>query len=144
MPRENEQMKIRFAAILSVLAVVLIGVCSAGEKKEIRFPRGSTSTTIEGGVIRGERDLYFLIANVKQTIKISALEDNAVFQIYKPGYTVSENDGFTEIDGESLPETGETNDAKVWKGVLPVSGKYLIVVGGTRGNAHYRLQVAIR
>jgi hypothetical protein len=77
-------------------------------------------------------------------MNISPLEGNAVFEIYKPGYTVSERDGFIESDGESLPEAGETNDAKVWKGVLPVSGKYLIVVGGTRGNATYTLQVAIR
>jgi hypothetical protein len=127
MPRGNEQIRIRFAAILSIFTVVLIGVCSAGEKRELRFPRGSTSTTIEGGVIRGERDLYFLTANATQTMEmnISPLEGNAVFEIYKPGYTVSERDGFIEIDGESLPEAGETNDAKVWKGVLPVSGKYL-------------------
>ena len=113
-------MKIRFAVIISIFAVSLIGVCSAGEKKEIRFPRGSTSVMIGECVIRGERNLYFLTANAKQTteIKISALEDNAVFQIYKPGYTVSKKDGITDIDGESLPEAGETNDAKVWKGVL--------------------------
>ena len=139
-------MKIRIAVLISIFAVALVGICSAGEKKEIRFPRGSTSTTIEGSVIRGERDLYFLTANAKQTmeIKISALENNAVFQIYKPGYNVSEEDGITDIDGESLPGVRETHDAKAWKGVLPFSGKYLIVVGGTRGNAEYKLKVAVR
>ena len=35
------------------------------------------------------------------------------------------------------------NNAKAWKGVLLVSGKYLIVVGGTRGNAEYKLKVAV-
>jgi hypothetical protein len=30
------------------------------------------------------------------------------------------------------------------KGVLPSTGKYLIVVGGTRGNATYKLTLAIR
>jgi len=69
---------------------------------------------------------------------------NAVFGIDKPGYKISVEDGITDIDGESLPEAGETNDAKVWKGRLPVSGKYLIVVGGTRGNADYKLIVAVR
>ncbi|MFH0996774.1 MAG: hypothetical protein V1844_14955 [Pseudomonadota bacterium] len=77
-------------------------------------------------------------------IKISALENNAVFQIYKPGYKVSEEDGITDIDGESLPYAGEMNDAKAWKGILPVSGKYLIVVGGTRGNSEYKLKVTVR
>lgn len=143
---EKTMMKIRIAVLISIFIVAIIGICSAGENKEIRFSRGSTSTTIEGNVIRGERDLYFLTDNAKQTmeIKILALENNAVFQIYKPGYKVSVDDGITDIDGESLLGVGEMNNAKAWKGVLPVFGKYLFVVGGTRGNAEYKLKVAVR
>jgi hypothetical protein len=40
-------------------------------------------------------------------------------------------------------QAGETDDATVWQGTLPVSGKYLIVVGGTRGNAAYKLKITI-
>jgi hypothetical protein len=35
----------------------------------------------------------------------------------------------------------ETTD---WKGELPRNGDYVIVVGGTRGNATYTLEVTVR
>jgi len=90
--------------------------------------------------------VYFLTANAKQTleIKISSVEDNAVFEVYTPGSTVAEKDGLTEVNGETLPGAGDTEEIRSWKGVLPVSGKYVIVVGGTRGNATYKLHVAVR
>jgi hypothetical protein len=136
--------------IFFVLAAVLFCMASAvyaeGVKKEIRFPRGKSSTTIEESVLLSERDVYFLTANAKQTleIKISSVEDNAVFEVYTPGSTVAEKDGLTEVNGETLPGAGDTEEIRSWKGVLPVSGKYVIVVGGTRGNATYKLHVAVR
>jgi hypothetical protein len=126
--------------------VLAVQFAQAGVKKEIQFPRGSTSAVIEESVIRGEQDFYYLTTKAGQTMEvvISSLEKNAVFSIYKPGYTIAtDKDGFTEIKGESLPRAGETDDAMVWKGKLTVSGKYLIVVGGTRGNATYKLKVTI-
>jgi hypothetical protein len=64
-------------------------------------------------------------------VRISSLEDNAVFQIYVPGHE------------QTLDGAGEGDDATEWSGELPVSGDYRIVVGGTRGNASYRLEVTI-
>lgn len=91
--------------------------------------------------------MYYLTAKAgqKMTVKISALENNAVFQIYRPGcVATTDKEGFTEIKGTSLPGAGETDDALAWQGVLPVSGKYLLVVGGTRGNATYKLKITVR
>jgi len=91
--------------------------------------------------------LYYLTARAGQTIVVSiaALENNAAFAIYKPGYEVtSDPEGFIEIKGASLTKAGESDDATAWGGPLPVSGKYLIVVGGTRGNATHKLTTAIR
>lgn len=128
-----------------VFAVLIHGICEAGVKKDVQFPRGSTTTMIEQSVIRGERDLYYLTAKAGQTmdVSISALEKNAVFQIYKPGSKIAMEDGIQEVKGETLPGVGEEDDATAWNGVLPVSGKYLIVVGGTRGNATYKLKIGI-
>jgi hypothetical protein len=133
--------------VLMVLSAFAAAVCDAKVAREIRFSPGSNSTVIEQSVIRGERDLYYLTAKAGQTlaVNLTALEHNAVFAIYPPGYAVtSGEDGFIEITGASLAKAGESHDATAWQGPLPVSGKYLIAVGGTRGNATYKLKITIR
>ncbi len=114
----------------------------AGVKKEIRFNSGSSAAVVKESVVRGERDFYHLTAKAGQNmeIRIDSVEKNAVFQIYKPGHKI----GADEIEGETLPDAGETDDATQWKGELPVTGKYLFVIGGTRGNATYELKVTVR
>jgi hypothetical protein len=52
-----------------------------------------------------------------------------VFQIYYSG------------EQESLPGAGETDDAMNWSGRLTDDDEYVIVVGGTRGNASYTLMI---
>ncbi len=100
----------------------------------MRFAKGASSTTIKGGVIRGERDRYYVAAKKGQTmtVKITSEEDNAVFQIYLPG------------EEEALPGAGEGDDATEWSGQLPSDNEYVIVVGGTRGNASYTLKLSIQ
>jgi hypothetical protein len=139
-------MKIHKAIALIALTASIASVCDAGANKEIRFAGGTNAATIEGAVIRGERDRYYLTAKAGQImeVKISALEDNAVFAIFKPGARATVKNGFTEIKGEAVPKASETDDATAWKGNVPISGRYLIVVGGTRGNATYKLKVTIR
>ena len=56
----------------------------------------------------------------------------------------SVDDGVPTITGPTLAGAGEGEDAMKWKGPLPVSGKYLIEVGGTRGGASYKLTVTIK
>lgn len=101
--------------------------------KSIKFLPGKNSAIIKGAVIRGERDLYSLNikANQKLTVHISSLEHNAVFQIY---YAKTK---------EYLKNASELDDATDWKGKTALSGDYVIVVGGSRGNASYKLQVKI-
>jgi hypothetical protein len=143
----NPKMTIIPLLVLMLLSALAAGVCDAGVTKEIRFPPSSNSTVIEQSVIRGERDLYYLTAKAGQTLAVSlaALENNAVFAIYQPGYEVTPGeDGLTAIKGAALAGAGESDDAMVWEGTLPVSGKYLIVVGGTRGNATYGFKITIR
>lgn len=112
----------------------------------IRFARGATSATVPGAVVRGDRSLYTLEARQGQTAQfaISAAEDNAVFQIYRPGAVPALKDGVLEVSGTALPAAGEMDDTREWRGRLPETGVYLIVVGGTRGNATYKLSVTIR
>jgi hypothetical protein len=118
------------------VAVLLMSLTAAplanGIKKRIKFPRGASGVTLKGGVVRGDRDEYLLKAAKGQwmKVKITAEEDNAVFQIYAP-------------NGKALKGAGEMDDAKEWNGSLPLAGDYKVVVGGMRGNASYSLSVEI-
>jgi len=123
-----------------VMAALFVGALAAGfilaegVKKKVRFARGTSSTTITGAVIRGDRDRYYVGAKKGQTmsVKITSLEKNAVFQIYLAG------------EQESLPGAGDGDDAMKWSGKLPADSEYVIVVGGTRGNASYTLTITIK
>lgn len=101
--------------------------------KTVQFAKGEHSTTINESLIRGETQKYIFYANAGQqmTAKIFSVENNAVFQIR------------TSKGKDFLLGAGEKNDAKEWAGELPVSGKYVIVVGSIRGNATYTLQLTI-
>jgi hypothetical protein len=106
----------------------------SGRQKESRFAKGTSSITIKEAVIRGDRDRYYVGAKAGQTmsVKITSLEKNAVFQIYFHG------------EEESLPGAGDGDDAMKWSGKLPIDNEYVIVVGGTRGNATYALTISIK
>lgn len=112
----------------------------------IRFEHNTDSVTISGGVVRGTRDLYYFDGRSGQRlgVAIKAPAESAVFQLYRPGYKLSSKGTITAIKGEPLVGAGETDDARAWTGSLPVSGRYLIVVGGVHGNASYRLSVTIK
>jgi hypothetical protein len=124
----------RLLAAVFVCALVFGSVFTQGVKQKVRFARGTSSATIRGAVVRGDRDRYYLSAKEGQTmtVKITSTEKNAVFQIYFSG------------EQESLPGAGEEDDATEWSGELPADNEYVIVVGGTRGNATYTLTISIK
>ena len=133
--RFNSLSKLLRPAVALVFAggLALTSLSAEGVKKKIQFARGSSSATVSGAVIRGERDRYYLGAKKGQTmsVKITSEEDNAVFQVFLPG------------EEEALPGAADGDDAKDWSGELPRDAEYVIVVGGTRGNASYTMKVSI-
>ena len=120
-------------AAVFICAFAASSICSDGVKRKVHFARGTSSTTIEGAVVRGDRDRYYIGAKKGQTmlVEITSVEKNAVFQIYFHG------------EEESLPGAGDGDDATNWSGELPIDNEYVIVVGGTRGNASYKLTISI-
>ena len=124
----------RILALVFICAFAFSSVSADGAKKKVRFAPGTSSTTIRGAVVRGDRDRYYVGAKAGQTmsVKITSLEKNAVFQIYLAG------------EQESLPGAGDGDDAMKWSGGLPADSEYVIVVGGTRGNASYTLTITIK
>lgn len=94
----------------------------------VQFEPGASSAEVENAVVRGTRDVYVLGAQENQvmSLSITSLEENAVFDVLSPSDEV--------LRRESVSE----------EIVLPESGDYRILVGGTRGNASYQLAIAIR
>ena len=121
-------------AAVFICALTFSSTFAQGVKQKVRFARGTSSATIRGAVVRGDRDRYYLAAKRGQTmtVKITSLETNAVFQIYFAG------------EQESLQGAGDDDDATEWSGELPADNDYVIVVGGTRGNATYTLKISIK
>lgn len=96
--------------------------------QRIQFAPGAVSAVVEGAVVRGTRNIYLFRARRGQTIilNITSLEQNADFDIQAP------NGQFLKLEATS------------WRGELPVTGDYSVIVGGTRGNASYKLEVIIK
>jgi hypothetical protein len=63
-------------------------------------------------------------------VTIDSLEANAVFNLVGP-------------EGQALDGAQMDQDPTSWSGTLPLDGDYLLIVGSTRGNAEYRMEVAI-
>jgi hypothetical protein len=108
-------------------------IAQANRTQRIRFARGANGATIQTSVVRGERDVYLLGAKQGQrmTIKLTSVEGNAVVAIAAP-----------LVSGGK--ERILKQDATTWTGTLPATGDYRLIVGSTRGNASYRLQVTIQ
>lgn len=95
---------------------------------QIRFAPGTNATTVNQSVVRGSRNIYLLRANQGQRmdLKMTSLENNAVFDVIAP-------------NGQILKTEATQSSLK-----LPATGNYEIIVGGTRGNATYKLNVKIQ
>jgi hypothetical protein len=126
-------------ALLAIASPVL-----AYDAPPIRFAPGKSQATASGGVVRGERNVYKLTARAGQrlSLSITSLEDNAAFTVYAPGAAYSTDaDGAVDVSGKVI--AGKGDGIATWAGKLPKTGQYLIVVGGTRGNADYKLTVSV-
>jgi hypothetical protein len=124
--RGNATFKINFA--VSAKETAPPPSQSGGITKVVKFRKGGTSASYSNSVIRGDRDTYILGASGGQimSVSISSTENNAVFDIVSPS-------------GNFM-----TTEKRSWSGQLPQNGKYQIIVGGTRGNATYKVSFSVR
>jgi hypothetical protein len=139
--------------VIAFMLALLLGASAAvgaaepvPTPKTIFFPSGSTRGSTGGHVVRGARDLYSVkaIAGQVMTITITAPDDNAVFQIYEPNTQIGRDaDDLLQFTGKALAHADDGDDATRWSGRLPRTGTYLIVIGSTRGNARYSMDVKI-
>lgn len=108
---------------LLLLLLLASPTLAQGVDERVRFAPGASYGTAENAVVRGDRDVYRLGASKGQrmTVVIISLEDNAVFDVVAP-------------NGKTL-----ATEQRAWTTALPAAGDYRVVVGGTRGNATYRV-----
>lgn len=124
------------------LCIVVPAVCLfltpslwAGAKKPIQFAPGANSVSIKGDIQGMDRDTYPITAKAgqKMSVTVKNKQKLVLFRIQMPGN-----------EEKYLPKAGEDDDATEWKGVLPASGAYTIIVGAMKGNdTKYVLTVQI-
>lgn len=122
--------------VLTALVFIIVLIINTGAQdieKTLKFKKGESSAVVAGSLLRGEEISYILKANKDQNmvVTISSTENNAVFRI-------KDRTSRYYLDG-----AGEIDDAIKWQGSLPSDGEYKIIIGGTRGNTEYTLQVFI-
>lgn len=100
--------------------------------RRIAFAAGKDSATVTDSIVLGSRDIWVLNARQGQRmqVKITSLEQNAVFEVVAPKQGVNRR----VLQRETT----------LWTRTLPQTGDYQLVVGSTRGNATYTIQVSIR
>jgi hypothetical protein len=91
---------------------------------------GGTAETREGAIVRGTQDAFVVdykscCTDDNLYASITSLEDNAVFTIYAP-------------DGQVM--LVEATSANL---LLEQGGEYWVVVGATRGNASYTVEIGL-
>lgn len=95
--------------------------------QQVQFASGESSAVLADAVVLGDHNVYLINAKGGQSLllNLAAQEDNAVLDVISPsGYVL-----VRESTQESL--------------LLPQTGDYKVIVGGTRGNASYTLKIKI-
>jgi hypothetical protein len=116
----------RFAGPDGLEAADLLEGATVREQR-VQFDPGTTGATVEDAVVQGERTVYQVRAEGGQQMVLLLVspEDNAVLDVISPS-------------GLVLARESTREDL-----ILPQTGDYQIVVGGTRGNATYKLRIDI-
>ena len=123
-----QEVDVAFQDYSGLEAQDLIDSAAKLRTRRVEFEPDTSRSVISDSVLRGDRDVYLLKANGGQqmSVNVQSLEENAVLDVISPsGYILA----FSALN-ETL--------------VLPHTGDYRVVIGGTRGNATYELTISIQ
>lgn len=160
-------MKIQLAITHFLIAILFLAITVSAEviNKELKFKKGTSSTTIEDTVKAGESHRYGFQANAEQnlSVTINSSDGNAAFGLYIDtpyGYNdIQNDDGQVSFrDAQALDSGAKTKDSQKgidqdrtsFTGKLPYGSKqgtkslYAIVVKSKKGSSAYSLQVSIK
>ncbi len=113
----------------------------------VYFSPGSTRGRADGQVERGGHKVYSLKgeAGQRMTVSLTAPRQNAVFSLFPPDTAITRTaDGELEFRGKALHDSSAPGaDRTRWRGELPATGLYLIVVESTLGPARYSMDIRL-
>lgn len=122
-------------------------VCA--KPQDLHFAPGTSETTVSAAVSREDFSggCFTFLARKGQALAIITSTDttaNTAIVVFAPGYDLKVHDDFEFMDGPQLPGAGRDDEAKNVHATLPVSGRYLIMVGPAFGGAAgFTLHVSI-
>lgn len=133
-----------FLAFLLPLAAQPAGAQQLPDVPTIQVPAGGA--TVTGQVAAGGRALYYVSANSLQAMSVTVASpgNNAIFQVYDAGASLTGTTASPVINGTTLPGAGAADASMAWIGVIPQNGGYLIAVDTKGGPANYTLKVQFR
>jgi hypothetical protein len=144
---KNHSALVALLLLLLPLAACGQAVTALPPMSAITFAPGSTTATMNGQMVPGGRDLYYVQAKAGQTMNLSLSSAAPLtFQVYNSETAVARAaDGSPLITGKTLPDAGPSDSARAWIGAIPRDGKYLIAVGGgLTAPAPYSLTVSLQ
>ena len=137
-----------------VLAALLCWpTCAAAQKADCRRPpalafrKGASGASVSGGVARAESACYAVEAGMGQTleIEVTSPDRNVVVSVYRPGYRVRAASDGPDFVGATLRGASDEDEATRIVSRLPASGRYLLVLGTTRGaGGEFHMRVDVR
>jgi hypothetical protein len=133
-------------AIACWLSLSAAAVAACDPPTPVRFPPNAVATDLHGGIVRGEVACFSMGVRKGQTLSVTqrdAPHANIAFQLYRPPWHIGHDDDAVSVTGKPLKGAEEGTDTTEWRGDLPVSGTYLLVVGTIRGGDEYRLHVEV-
>lgn len=114
----------------------------------VAFHRGTSSTIVAGGVIRAESVCYVVSAKAGQALHlvVRSPDQNVVVTAYEPGYIMVPRSGDDpDFKGSTLPGASDRDEATRLNARLPATGKYLLVLGTTRGaGGEFNMKIGVR
>ncbi len=142
----------RMIGLVAVWLLTCAGDAQEHPLRDINFGPGQGTAEVSRSLERDAADTYRFRAKAGQIadIRITSVESNASFVIYRPPSKLTTGDDGIDIDGPKLLGGDRTNpplDAgaeKHWKGALPTSGVYYVQIATDRGNASYKLRISVR
>ena len=129
----------RVCVLLSILVLPICAVPALAQSVQplppmsvITFEPGTTQTKMNGQMVPGGRDLYYVLAKAGQSLNVSVAPATAgiAFQVYGTDTVIARAaDGSPLVQGKTLPNAGPNDNAQAWIGAIPRDGNYLITVG---------------
>ncbi len=113
----------------------------------IQLPAVGQAATLSNVLTRGRYACYTFDAEAGRTLRanVRSARSNVVLLVYQPGFSITTDDAGPDVSGPTIPGAGEADEAVKLSAKLARAGRYLILVGMTRGAAEpFTLSIALQ